>query len=171
MRVGCMLSHESAFPLEGRFEGPSEFAQALRGGIQLARTQQWKHMVWCDVDFVNWPLREKAVVEALHEWAGAGRTLTLLAKRYQQVTLLHPRFVQWRVTWSHLVDARVVKHLDDAELPSAFLGPQWYLHRRDPVRSVGVWGQEPRSRFELKETLDECFRQSSPGFPASTLGL
>ena len=171
MLDGCMSTNEASWSGEGAFLGPSEFAEAVRQGIDLAGLEGWSQMVWVDVDFADWPLREKAVIESLQRWVKPGRRLTMIAKRYNQVTLLHPRFVQWRVTWGHLLDCRVVKHLDDSEMPSALLGPAWFLHRRDAERSVGVWSREPRSKLNLKESVDECFRQSSPGFPASVLGL
>lgn len=170
-RAGCMSTNEIAALTGGVFSGPSEFAQRIRDFLAAAAVQKWPHMVWSDVDFQDWPLREKAVVEALNAWAGPGRRLTMIAKRYNQVTLLHPRFVQWRGIWSHLVDCRVVRHLDDSEMPSALVGPEWFLHRRETTRSNGICGKEPRGRVELTELLDECNRQSSPGFPATTLGL
>ena len=166
-----MSTNELALLIAGTFSGPSEFAQRIREFIAAAAVQKWPHMVWSDVDFEDWPLRERAVAEALNAWAGPGRRLTMIAKRYNQVTILHPRFVQWRGTWSHLVDCRVVKHLDDSEMPSALVGPEWFLHRRESTRSIGICGLEPRGRVELTELLDECNRQSSPGFPATTLGL
>lgn len=171
MPGGCMSTNEPASLVAGGFAGPGEFAQQVRNMIHVAAHEQWPRMVWSDVNFEEWPLREKAVVEALNAWAGPGRQLTMLAKRYNQVPLLHPRFAQWRGTWSHLVDCRVVKHLDDSEIPSAVLGPEWFIHRRDMTRSVGICSQEVRSRIELTELLEECRRQSSPGFPATTLGL
>ncbi len=171
MRAGYMSTNEPPVLSAGSFSGPTEFAQRFRDFMAVAAAQKWPHMVWSDVNFEDWPLREKSVVEALNAWAGPGRKLTMIAKRYNQVTLLHPRFVQWRGTWSHLVDCRVVKHLDDSEMPSALVGPEWFLHRRELTRSIGVFGNEPRVRVELTELLDECRRQSSPGFPATTLGL
>jgi hypothetical protein len=171
MPDGCMSNSEPLLNGEGAFSGPAEFAQRVRDMISTAADQRWQHMVWSDATFEDWPLRERAVVDALNTWAGPGRKLTMLANRYQQVTLLHPRFVQWRGVWSHLVDCRVVKHLDDGEMPSALVGPQWFLHRRDVTRSVGLCSQNPLARVELTELLAECSRQSSPGFPATTLGL
>ncbi len=170
-RAGCMATNELVVRGARTFSGPTEFAQRLREFIAVAAAQNWSHMVWSDVDFEDWPLREKAVIEDLNAWAGPGRKLTMIAKQYKQVTLLHPRFVQWRGMWSHLIDCRVVKHLDDSEMPSALLGPEWFIHRREVTRSIGVCGNEPRGRVELRELLDECERQSSPGFPVTTLGL
>ncbi len=94
MRAGYMSTNEPPVLSAGTFSGPTEFAQRFRDFMAVAAAQKWPHMVWSDVNFEDWPLREKAVVEALNAWAGPGRKLTMLAKRYNQVTLLHPRFVQ-----------------------------------------------------------------------------
>ena len=45
------------------------------------------------------------------------------------------------------------------------------MRRLDLERSTGVAGIEPDRRVLLREELDTCLRQSSPGFPATTLGL
>lgn len=171
MPGGYMLTNESPQGGDGTFAGPTEFAQHVRDMIFAATEQGWQHMVWSDATFEGWPLRERLVVDALNAWAGPGRKLTMLARRYRQVTLLHPRFVQWRGIWGHLVDCRVVKHLDDSEMPSALVGPEWFLHRRDVTRSVGTRSRNPWARVDLTERLAECLRQSSPGFPVTTLGL
>jgi len=166
-----MSTNDGLLLTPGKFAGPLEFAQAVRAMIDMAAQQQWSRMVWCDVNFEGWPLRERAVIESLNAWAGPGRQLLLLAKSFQLVPVLHPRFAQWRGTWSHLVECRVVKHLGDSEVPSVILGPAWYLRRTDVLRSVGICSQEVRNRIELTELLDEVKKQSAPGFPVTTLGL
>ena len=45
------------------------------------------------------------------------------------------------------------------------------MRRMDTQRSTGVCGHEPERALGLKEFLDERIRESSVGFPASTLGL
>lgn len=157
--------------LQGPFTGPQAFADLIRAATSVADAMQWSEMVWSDATFQDWPLRERAVVDALHAWARKGRKLTLLANRFDDIPRLHPRFVQWRVTWDHIVTCRICKTVDASEFPSAFWTPSWALHRLDPVRCTGVAGSEPRKRLLLREALDECLRQSGPGFPATTLGL
>jgi hypothetical protein len=43
--------------------------------------------------------------------------------------------------------------------------------RLDLERSTGVCSRRAESRVALRELLDECWRRSSPAFPASVLGL
>ena len=155
----------------GPFAGPTEFAQLVRDALACAAQEGWLNMVWSDADFDDWPLREKAVVESLQAWSRKGGRLTLLARSYNVVQRDQHRFVQWRGTWDHLIECRVCKHLDVSEFPSALWSPAWAMRRLDVTRSVGVAGTEPQRRLLLREELEECRRQSSPGFSATILGL
>jgi hypothetical protein len=128
-------------------------------------------MVWSDASFEDWPLYEKTVVEGLNQWARKGRKLILLAHHFDAMRRVHPRFVEWRVRWDHLVESRVCKGVAASEFVSAMWTPTWAMRRLDLVRCTGVASTEPRMRLLLREELEERKRQSSPGFPASTLGL
>lgn len=156
---------------EGRFEGLTAFAQLVRDALACAAHEGWPEMVWSDANFLDWPLREKAVVESLQAWSRSGRRLVLLAHRFDEVQRHHARFVQWRNTWDHIVECRVCKHVDATEFPSALWSPHWVMRRLDLERSTGVSGDEPQRRVLLNEELEECRRQSSPGFPSTILGL
>lgn len=155
----------------GPFAGPTAFADLVRNALLQANNEGWTEMVWSDASFEDWPLYEKAVVEGLNSWARKGRKLTLLAHHFDAMRRLHPRFVDWRIRWDHLLECRVCKGVDATEFPSALWTPTWALRRLDLVRCTGVASTEPRMRLLLRQELDERMRQSSPGFPASTLGL
>jgi hypothetical protein len=73
--------------------------------------------------------------------------------------------------WDHLVECRICKNVDASEFPSALWSPAWAMRRLDLTRSAGFAGVEPQRKLLLREALEECRRQSAPGFPASTLGL
>ena len=153
------------------FEGTVAFADLIRGALLRANNEAWSEMVWSDATFEDWPLYEKAVVEGLNAWAGKGRKLILLAHQFDVMRRLHPRFVDWRVRWDHLLECRVCKGVEASEFPSALWTPSWALRRLDLVRSTGVASTEPRMRLLLREELEEKKRQSSPGFSATVLGL
>ncbi|WP_342618100.1 hypothetical protein [Rhodoferax sp. GW822-FHT02A01] len=157
--------------LQGPFAGPSAFADAVRGALLHAAIAQWSEMIWSDANFEDWPLHEKATIDALNAWSRKGRKLTLLAHRFDAMRRVHHRFVEWRIRWDHLVECRVCKGVEPSEFPSALWTPTWALRRLDLVRSTGAGSMEPRMRLLLREELEERKRQSSPGFPASTLGL
>lgn len=153
------------------FSGPTEFAEIIRAALARAARENWPSMVWSDPNFNDWPLGERSVVDSLHAWAGKGRHLLVLAHDYQRIVPNHPRWVTWRKTWDHIIECRVCRQLDRSEIPSALWSPTWAMQRIECTHSIGLADMEPQRRVQLKETLDECRRQSAPGFPATTLGL
>jgi hypothetical protein len=156
---------------QGEFSGPQEFAAIVRSALAHAAQAGWREMVWSDVNFQDWPLRESAAIEALDAWAGQGRRLVLLAQNFDALQRTHARFVSWRIRWDHVIECRVCRQMGSDALPSALWTPTWFVRRLDLERSRGVCSVEARPRTELKELLDEYRKQGSPGFPASTLGL
>nr|WP_174764499.1 hypothetical protein [Alicycliphilus denitrificans] len=156
----------------GRFEGREAFQQLVRDALACAAREGWSELMLCDASFHDWPLGERAAVESLQQWARTGRRLTLIAAGYDEVVRRHARFVQWRVRWDHIIVCRRAGAADPQDLPSSIWSPHWVLHRHDPLRCRGVTGTEPERRILLRESLLEWVeRKSSPGFPASTLGL
>ena len=143
----------------------------MRDTLALAARDGWREMILCDASFDDWPLGERAVVESLNAWSASGRSCTLLARSYASVGRSHARFVVWRRTWSHIIEARGCAFADPLDLPSAIWSPHWAVHRLDPERSVGMSGPEPERRLLLRERLDEWLSKSAPAFPATTLGL
>lgn len=162
-------------PLEpsdsGRFSGRKAFEQLVREALARAAQEGWREIILSDACFVDWPLRERSVLESLQAWSRSGRQLTMLAIRFDNVLRDHARFVAWRKTWGHLIVCRQSREVSAGDLPSAILGPDWFVHRQDPVRSRGTFGQDRMSWGRLKDMLDARIFESAPGFPASTLGL
>lgn len=165
------MNDEALAGLSRAFSGPQDFAQLVRDALACAATQGWNEMVWSDANFEDWPLRERAVIESLNAWAGSGRRLVMLAHSYDNLLRHQPRFVQWRGLWDHIIECRVCKQLDASEVPSVLWSPQWVMRRIDVVRSTGVASVDAQSRVLLRESLEECRRNSAPGFAATTLGL
>lgn len=155
----------------GRFLGRSEFQQLVRDALACAAREGWREIILCDADFADWPLGERAVAQALQDWSASGRRCVLLAKRYDEVVRRHARFVTWRKTWSHIIDARACGFADTLEFPSAIWSPGWVLQRLDLERCNGFCGAEPERRLALREMLNEWLARSAPSFPAVTLGL
>jgi len=156
---------------EGAIEGPSDFAQRLRDVLAAAAGQGWQDMVFSDADFADWPLGERAVTQALQDWAGGGRSLRMVAVHYDVFQRRHARFVQWRRTWDHIVQCRACSGAGTPDVRSGLWTPQGVLHRIDPVRSRGVSSTDATTRVALRQALDECFRKGRPAFAASVLGL
>lgn len=156
---------------QGRFDGRQEFRQWLRDALLVAARDGWHDLVFSDADFVDWPLGERAVVEALNAWAGPGRRLLVLARSYDEVVRRHARFVQWRVRFDHLVACHRCRDAEAQALPSLLAGPQWWLHRIDVPHCRGLAGTEAGRLRQLRQRLDEGLQRAVPGLPASVLGL
>lgn len=169
--TGDQASGTVAWPFEGRFEGREAFAECIRQALAAAAREGWRELFLCDERFEDWPLGERSVIESLSAWSRGGRRMLLLATSYDELRRRHHRFVHWRQTWDHLIEARVSRSRSVSEWPSALWTPGWALQRLDLQRSTGVCSQNPERRLALRETLDECWRRGSPAFSASTLGL
>ena len=155
----------------GRFAGRVEFQQLVRDALARAAQEGWRELILSDPDFADWPLGERAVAESLAAWSASGRRCTLIACRYDELAVRHARFVSWRRTWSHIIEARACGSADPLEFPSAIWSPGWVMQRLDPERCNGYSGAEPNRRLLLRETLNEWLAKSSPAFAATTLGL
>ena len=156
---------------EGRFVGRQAFVSGVRSAIHAAAREGWSQLLLCDADFVDWPLGEREVIDAFNALAGRGRQLRLLARDYGPLRLQHPRFVQWRTTWSHIVDARVWAGAAPGELPTAIWSAHWTLDLLDTERCSGISSHERARAVALHERLEAAWQRGVPGFPASVLGL
>jgi hypothetical protein len=168
-----MRAEDSALPAlpQGRLEGRSAFVQAVRDALQIAAQEGWNELILCDANFADWPLGERVVAEALQDWSRTGRRFVLLAMDYSGMRRLHPRFVKWRQTWDHIIECRSCRATDALAFPSVFWSPAWVMQRIDVERDVLVCDNAASRRVTLRQLLDECRRDSTPGFPASVLGL
>lgn len=157
--------------LQGRFQGPTEFAEVIRQAFAAAAVQGWREIIMSDASFESWPLGERSVAQSFDNWAKTGRTLTVLARNYNEVIRRHARFVTWRRKWAHIVVCRASTAIIEDNFPSAIWSAGWACQRLDLARSTGSAGFDPVRRIAIKERLDECLRRSAPAFPATTLGL
>jgi hypothetical protein len=156
---------------QGRFEGREAFADMVRAALACAAQEGWRELILSDASFLDWPLGERTVADSLQAWSRPGRKVILLARRYDEVLRRHARFVKWRQTWSHIIEARSCPSADELDFPSVIWSPNWVMHRLDPERCNGVSGGEPERRVAVREQLAEWLRKSSPSFASTTLGL
>jgi peptidyl-tRNA hydrolase len=156
---------------DGRFAGRAAFVQLVRDALAAAARDGWRELILCDAGFGDWPLHERLVIDSLQAWSRNGRNCIVLAAGYDTVVRQHARFVQWRRAWGHIVDARVCRQIDPVNFPTLLWSPHWTLQLLDPVRCAGVCGAEPERIVKGRELLQELMLVSSPGFPATTLGL
>jgi len=159
------------------FSGRQEFQAAVRDLIQWAAAEGCRTIHAWDASFVDWPLSDLAVLDALMAWARPGRHLQLLALDYEDLARRHPRFVRWRRDFGHCVQARAID--PDVRLDAS---PQALLLAvtADEKRSLRLlegpfWRGEisdESTRFQRGiEWFDAVAQRSSDSFASTTLGL
>ncbi|HEY4083774.1 MAG TPA: hypothetical protein VGM81_24065 [Burkholderiaceae bacterium] len=172
---------DQPYPTEGIFEGRTAYAEALRATL-IGLCEQGCREIYCiDASFVDWPWSDRAVIDALAQWARRGRMLHLLALQYDEARRRHPSFVQWRTTYDHCVDAR--QHEPEPEgnkAPAAACFGTREGAGAEPYRSLrllnselgrGVVSVQAGDRLRLEQWFDALAQRSEAAFPASTLGL
>ena len=152
-----------------RIASRSDFHAAVRSALSEAASTGWRELFLCDPNFADWPLNEAAVIESLTQWAGAQRSLTLLALDYDEVMRRHPRFVRWRIQWSHLVRACALQGVDVPVLLHASGGLT--LRLLDPVRYQGRVSRVASDITQTRELIDVISQRSVEAFPATVVGL
>lgn len=160
-----------------RIDGRATFLQTFVELLQEAAEGRWPNICLCAPHFLDWPLGDVAVVDALTQWArrGGQRHLDVLAANYEHWPQHHPRWLRWYQTWAHLVTCwQASEDLADP-LPSILL-----LHRQQETVSLQLTNSHyqtgwlnrggPRAALAHRE-IDVILQRSTPGFSASTLGL
>lgn len=155
----------------GRLQGREQFADLVRQALATAGAEGWPRLVLCDADFADWPLGERAVVASLQAWARRGRVLQVLGQDLAPLRLQHPRFVQWRATWAHLIEARACSHASGGDMPSALWSASWTLERVDPIHSIMLASRDALRQVALAQRIERWWKEASPALPITTLGL
>jgi hypothetical protein len=152
----------------------SEFAAALLEVLDDAQASGTRELWLVDPDFDEWPLGQSRVCDVLTRWAQgrAERRITLIAQHYDDMPRRHPRFVEWRRKWSHVMQCRAVAGLDASEVPTLLLaGDGLGLHLLDRVHCRGYGFRDESQWRTWREVIDALLQRSEEAFPATTLGL
>lgn len=155
----------------GRIDGREAFRQCVRDALGVATGAGWTPLILCDLDFADWPLGERPLVEQLHNWSRSGHRWLMLAGRYDLIERQHPLFTEWRKRWADRIECRVVTTHEAAHMPSLLWSPHWSMQRVQRERCQAVCGTEPNRGAELRELAEAFLARSTPGFPVTTLGL
>ncbi|MEO6660715.1 MAG: hypothetical protein ABIN44_10465 [Burkholderiaceae bacterium] len=149
-----------------------EFHAALRNAFAEAAAVGCRELWLSDTDFADWPLGERAVVGHLAEWAQSQRRLVLLAENFDEVARRHPRWVEWRRQWSHIVQCRASTEAEPNQIPTLLLaGGVLSVHLSDRVRFRGRASRDPADGLRCHERIDAILQRSVAAFPATTTGL
>ena len=132
----------------GLITSRGEFHAALHRAFADAASIGCRELWLCDPDFSDWPLGDRSVVEQLRQWAGSQRRITLLAGTFDEVVRRHPRWIEWRRQWSHVVHCRVNSEIGTAQLPTVLLapGPAEHPSVAGPALSTGLLLDAAESR-------------------------
>jgi hypothetical protein len=159
---------------EGIITGREAFVQAIREGLQHAAAEGCRELCWLDADFTAWPLSEPAVLDSLKQWALPHRSLRLLAAQYEDLRRRHPRFVQWRQTWGHVVSAAEYQADDvgNGRPAGVLLAPGLFsLRLLDAQQWRAALSARTADEIGVREWFDAVWQRSVPSFSATTLGL
>jgi len=155
------------------FEGPDEFAQALRLALRHVEATGARRMCWCDPDFAAWPLGAADWVETLTRWARSGsRELVMVAASYAIIERECPRFVAWRRDFAHVVQCLTPEESLTLELPMLWVDSADQAIRvfdREHLR--GRAGFDRADRQRAREEFDAIAQRGAAGFATSTPGL
>lgn len=150
----------------------AEFGDAVRTCLGGAADAGAREIVMIDPTFADWPLNDVAVVETFARWARSGRSLTLMAHRFDELPRRHMRFVEWRRNWSHVVRCRADDELEEQQIPTLLLVPgQTCLRMVDNVNYRGTVSSQAADLTLGRESVDALLQRSSDAFPVTALGL
>ena len=150
----------------------ADFHKAIVAAFERAASQGCREIFICDPDFADWPLGERAVVAALSQWAYKHRRLTVIARSFDEILRRHPRWVEWRRNWGHVVECRSVEDIEPEKLPRMWFAPGFLAVRlADPQRYRGFIDEGAAALISIREQIDEIANRSAPAFPVTLLGL
>ena len=164
------MDHERALlsPIASR----ADFHKAIVAAFERAAQQGCREIFICDTDFADWPLGERAVVTALTQWAYKHRRLTVLASSFDEILRRHPRWVEWRRNWGHVVECRSIDDVEAEKVPRLWFAPGLQAVRLvDPLHYRGFIDEAQADLISIREQIDEIANRSTPAFPVTLLGL
>jgi len=154
-----------------RIDGRSSFWNALHEALRICREANAQQIWIADATFDEWPLGQRSFVQALSAWVSSRRSFHMLAGDFGPVAPRHPRFVEWRGTWAHVVSCRQPNPEERVEVPTLLYAPDLLCVR---IHGPHLRGKLERGGVELRaadEMLDAISQRSTDAFPSTLLGL
>jgi len=151
----------------------ADFMAAIPWCVGQAAVGQARRLVFCDPDFLDWPLDDPILLEALGTWLRQPqRRLVLLAASFDELQRRRPRFVAWRRTYAHAIEALLPAEDLAPALPTLLLDDGVLcLHLSDKRLWRGRITLESTRARAWRDRIDAVLQRSEPGFPATALGL
>ena len=171
-RATAAATTVAAAGMPSRIASRGDFHAAVRQALKEAADSQCRELWWADADFADWPIGEPALIEDLRRWARPHRKLVLLAQSFDSLARRHPRWVDFRRAWSHVVECRSIDELDAGTMPSVLLASGLLVLRlADPVHWRGSVSREASTLVQSRELLASMAQRSTLAFPSTVLGV
>lgn len=162
----------------GRLEGWAEIEAGLKTLLREALMQGSRRLVVLDPDFTHWPWSDNDLLHELAQWGRTGRHLEMLAPDYLACERRHPRFMQWRMHFNHLLRIASFEPGEAGpDWPTGLLaaanGPTLRLLELEEGRARWVRSGPhlAADRQAALELFDAIAQRSSPAWPLTQLGL
>jgi len=150
----------------------SEFQTCLKEAFAMIAESGVSEIWLCDANFADWPLNEPEVVSLLSRWSLPHRRCNVLSLDFGVLQQRHPRWVQWRRDWSHVVHCMTPDESGGSHLPSLLFAPGAVSVRlADRIRYRGRLSTAAEDAARTREEVGALFQRCVEAFPASTLGL
>lgn len=151
----------------------ADFEGALNWSVRHATTARVRRMSWLDVDFSGWPLDSQPLLDALTDWLRLPqRRLVLIAADYASLQRERPRFVAWRRTWAHAIDAWAPSDGVEVSLPTLVIDHHMTCLRIfDKETWRGRLIRDERAVRQWSGEIDALLQRCEPAFPVHQLGL
>ena len=143
----------------------ADFQHAVATALAQAEAAHSREIVLSDPTFADWPLNDRAIVDALSRWVDSRCTLTVIAHTFDELARHQLRFVAWRQQWSHAVRCRSDPELGAEQIPTVLLVPgQCVLRLLDRVHYRGTLSTRAVDLNESRETVDALLQRSEDAF-------
>jgi hypothetical protein len=161
----------TAFP--GAIDGRASFLAALHWGLSTAIAQDARRIVCADPCFADWPLDDPALLQALTAWLRRPqRRLVLLARGFDDLPRLFPRFSAWRADWVHAIDGWQAPDELAADVPTVLsCDGEVCVQLIDALHWRGRATLDARIARRWCEDLDVVLQRCERALVARTLGL
>lgn len=157
----------------GAIDSRGDFVAALQWGFATAMAQDARRIVCADPGFADWPLDDPALLQGLTAWLRRPqRRLVLLARSFDDLPRVFPRFNAWRAEWMHAIDAWQAPEELAADLPTVLsCDGEVCVRLIDALHWRGRAILDTRSARMWCEDLDVVLQRSERALAARTLGL
>lgn len=159
--------------LSGRISSWRDFGARVEAAMAMAAVQPCD-LVMMDADFGRWPIGQRSVMEAFHQWALNARAsqCSLLACCLDELPRCHPRWLMWRQAWAHRVHClQIPEDLASQAMPLFIIPDVVGLRLLEPLHGTGIWTRDPRTLVAWMREVDAILQRSQEALPPTTLGL